>query len=139
MLRLKWTNFKECTTLPCSLNIKKSCILHLIYWSMSSLLKHLEPTLQYLFWIPAYLNKFGVARKAPNFKNIHQKLFENMESLGDNHKRKLERAHDLLQSPAPRVSSMLFVKFDIKFHGHKLVRTGPTRIIKNRNGSGELV
>uniref|UniRef100_A0A1B6L1Y2 Uncharacterized protein n=1 Tax=Graphocephala atropunctata TaxID=36148 RepID=A0A1B6L1Y2_9HEMI len=47
-----------------------------------------------------YKSKFGVAKKLPNFKSIHQRLFKNMESIDDNKQRTMERAQALISSPA---------------------------------------
>ncbi|KAG8241741.1 hypothetical protein J6590_080024 [Homalodisca vitripennis] len=54
-----------------------------------------------------YKTKFGVAKKPPNFKSLHKKLFQNMESIDENKQRTMARAQALISSPAvPRVSPL---------------------------------
>ncbi|KAG8258383.1 hypothetical protein J6590_030732 [Homalodisca vitripennis] len=53
-----------------------------------------------------YKTKFGVAKKPPNFKSLHKKLFQNMESIDENKQRTMARAQALISSPAvPRYVS----------------------------------
>lgn len=47
-------------------------------------------------------------KKMPDFQNIHKKQFEKMESLVDNHQRKLQRAKGLLSPLATKNTVMVF-------------------------------
>uniref|UniRef100_A0A1B6HCK8 Uncharacterized protein n=1 Tax=Homalodisca liturata TaxID=320908 RepID=A0A1B6HCK8_9HEMI len=63
-----------------------------------------------------YKTKFGVAKKPPNFKSLHKKLFQNMESIDENKQRTMARAQALISSPAVPRCALLSPKPEVAKH-----------------------